>query len=170
MKTLAESIREAIDRMSLTLKSDNAQNGLASLQHILSETALGSMATVNDDGSPHINTLFFGNHEMKLFFLSATDSLHCQNISKRPQVAVSIFDTHQDWDKDKLGVQIFGTARISQDESTQDYYSEQIPEFSEYINSQDGQLDEGFEFYEIQITNYKILDEKQFGEENYISN
>lgn len=145
---------------------------LKSRRYILDQTALFSLATVNDDGTPHINTAFFCSQGDELFFLSDIRSTHCQNALKRPQVAVSVFDSRQNWNADKAGIQIFGTAGVCRDKSAalaQKRYAERFPKYAAYVKSQKGRIDENSQFFSIRIARYKILDEKRFGEENFVS-
>ena len=145
---------------------------LKSRQQILNKTALLSLATVSDDGSAHINTAFFCNQDEELFFLSDVRSVHCQNLLRRPHVAATVFDSRQSWSADKAGIQISGTASICRDASAalaRKRYAKRFPQFASYLKSQRGHLDKHLQFFAIHIVRYKVLDEKKFGEEIYVS-
>ena len=159
------------DKTSGSTRKNKAEV-LKSRRHILDQTELCSLATVNDDGTPHINTAFFCSQGDELFFLSDIRSKHCQNILKRPQVAISIFDSRQNWNTDKVGIQIFGEASVCHDKSAvlaQKKYAKRFPKYATYVKSQKVQIDENFQFISIRILLYKILDEKRFGEENLVT-
>ncbi len=138
----------------------------------LNRTALCSMATINNDGTPHINTAFFCGDGGEIFFLSDKRSMHCRNIEKRPRIAIAVFDSHQNWDADKAGMQIYGEAYECDDTSSisaQKLYAKRFPKYASYVKSQKGKSDPHYKFFVVHIHRFTILDEKRFGEETYIS-
>ncbi len=65
-------------------------------RQILAQVHHPAIATVNVDGSP-LNTPVFGvfNAQLHLFWSSAPDSTHSQNIRRDGQVFVVVFDSRQ---------------------------------------------------------------------------
>jgi uncharacterized protein len=57
--------------------------------------------------SPWTATVFYASDGLCLYFFSAPDSRHCQNLSVNPRVAVTIQEDYRDWRVIK-GIQIEG--------------------------------------------------------------
>jgi uncharacterized protein len=57
---------------------------------------------------PWAATVFYATDELRLYFFSAPDSRHCQNLAVNPRVAVTIQEDYHDWRKIK-GIQLEGT-------------------------------------------------------------
>lgn len=62
-----------------------------------------------DGEQPWAAALFYVNDGFNLYFLSKPDSRHCQNLTARPQVAVTINEDYRDWQEIR-GVQLKGRA------------------------------------------------------------
>ena len=61
---------------------------------------------------PWAATVFFASDDFKLYFFSAPDSRHCQNLAANPRVAVTIQEDYRDWRQIK-GIQLEGrVARV----------------------------------------------------------
>ena len=58
-------------------------------------------------GSPWAATVFFASDGFRLYFFSAPDSRHSQNLAANPQVAVTIQEDYHDWREIK-GIQLEG--------------------------------------------------------------
>jgi uncharacterized protein YhbP (UPF0306 family) len=58
---------------------------------------------------PWAATVFYASDGLRLYFFSAPDSRHCQNLSVNPRVAVTIQEDYGDWRKIK-GIQLEGKA------------------------------------------------------------
>lgn len=56
---------------------------------------------------PWAATVFYASESLSLYFFSAPDSRHCQNISANPRVALTIQEDYRDWQKIK-GIQLEG--------------------------------------------------------------
>lgn len=81
---------------------------------ILSANTLMSVATIKD-GQAYINTAYFCfNEDLDIFFLSHPQSQHSLNIGANETVAISVYDSHQEWDQPKKGLQLFATCAPAQ--------------------------------------------------------
>lgn len=140
-----------------------------SIREIVSSNQLLSMATVNNE-EPHINTAFYAlDDNLNLYILTPPDTIHGQNIEENSSVAVDIHDSHQEWEYDKQGLQIFGTAERAEDVSRAlELYNDRYPGLEEFASTPDelGELDS--EFYVIKPERIKVFDEPQFGTETWI--
>jgi uncharacterized protein YhbP (UPF0306 family) len=56
---------------------------------------------------PWAATVFYASDGLRLYFFSAPDSRHCQNLAANPRVAVTIQEDYHDWRKIK-GIQLEG--------------------------------------------------------------
>ena len=68
-----------------------------------------TLGTCRDD-VPWAATVFYASDGLRLYFFSAPDSRHCQNLAANPRVAVTIQEDYRDWRKIK-GIQLEGVAR-----------------------------------------------------------
>jgi uncharacterized protein YhbP (UPF0306 family) len=65
-----------------------------------------TLATCRDD-VPWAATVFYASDDLRLYFFSAPDSRHCQNLTGNGRVAVTIQEDYRDWMKIK-GIQLEG--------------------------------------------------------------
>ena len=65
-----------------------------------------TLATSSGD-VPWAATVFYASDDLRLYFFSAPDSRHCQNLLTNPRVAVTIQEDYRDWQKIK-GIQLEG--------------------------------------------------------------
>ncbi len=56
---------------------------------------------------PWTATVFYAGDGFRLYFFSAPDSRHCQNLAANPRVAVTIQEDYRDWHEIK-GIQLEG--------------------------------------------------------------
>jgi len=53
------------------------------------------LGTTNDDGRPWVTPVFYAaDGEHRIVWVSAPDSRHSRNIAARPDVAITVFDSH----------------------------------------------------------------------------
>jgi uncharacterized protein len=69
-----------------------------------------SLATSAGD-SPWAATVFFASDDLSLYFFSAPDSRHCQNLAANQRVAVTIQEDYKDWREIK-GIQLEGKVTL----------------------------------------------------------
>ena len=60
---------------------------------------------------PWAATVFYASDDLRLYFFSAPDSRHCQNLAVNPRVAVTIQEDYHDWRKIK-GIQLEGSVAL----------------------------------------------------------
>ncbi len=69
-----------------------------------------TLATCAGD-APWAATVFFASDDLRLYFFSAPESRHCQNLAANGRVAVTVQEDYQDWRKIK-GIQFEGRAEL----------------------------------------------------------
>jgi len=80
-----------------------------SLDRILDDNVLCSVATVGPDGRAHIHVCYFAvSRRLELFFLSDPASRHAANLRHHPSAAVAVFSSAQAWGGPDRGAQLFG--------------------------------------------------------------
>lgn len=152
--------------------SDNLIN--KSIYEILSENVLLSMASIKDKKESWINTAYFAyNHKLTFYFLTPPTTQHGKNIEENHSVASSIFDSHQNPDDKKRGLQIIGICRRAKDQELAEairLYGVQFPPFAKRIKTPKDFANAYMEsrFYIIQSHMIKIFDEVVFGEEKWV--
>ncbi|OGQ80896.1 MAG: hypothetical protein A3F90_19100 [Deltaproteobacteria bacterium RIFCSPLOWO2_12_FULL_60_19] len=60
---------------------------------------------------PWTATVFYASDDLRLYFFSAPESRHCQNLAGNPRVAVTIQEDYRDWRKIK-GIQLEGKVSL----------------------------------------------------------
>lgn len=69
------------------------------------------MVIATNGDHPWIATVYYSiDDDLNLYFLSNPATIHCQQISHNPQVAVSIADSPQPANAKKIGIQLYGLA------------------------------------------------------------
>jgi nitroimidazol reductase NimA-like FMN-containing flavoprotein (pyridoxamine 5'-phosphate oxidase superfamily) len=75
---------------------------------ILAENLIGSIATVNEDGSPWVSPVHIFSDEEAVYWFSTEDKQHSQNLDHDPRVSLALFST--DVTKGPKGVYVNGRA------------------------------------------------------------
>lgn len=68
-----------------------------------------TLATVNDDGTPHACDLFYAHVGTTFYFLSDPKTQHVQNLMREPRVSATVHDKAHGWQEIR-GVQMVGDA------------------------------------------------------------
>jgi hypothetical protein len=66
-----------------------------------------TLATSAGDNCPWAATVFYASDDLRLYFFSAPDSRHCQNLAANARVAVTVQEDYKDWREIK-GIQLEG--------------------------------------------------------------
>lgn len=69
-----------------------------------------TLATCASD-VPWASTVFYASDDLRLYFFSAPESRHCQNLSANARVAVTIQEDYKDWREIK-GIQLEGEVEL----------------------------------------------------------
>lgn len=68
-----------------------------------------TLATVNDDGTPHACDLFYAHAGTTFYFLSDPETQHVQNLMREPRVSATVHGEARGWQEIR-GVQMVGDA------------------------------------------------------------
>lgn len=120
-----------------------------------------TLATAAGD-APWAATVFYASRDLRLYFFSAPDSRHCQNLAANPRVAGTIQEDYHDWRKIK-GIQLEG--RVAPVESPVEKakalaaYATKYPEAMQvFANPASGALYQAF----LKVKFYRVAPERIF--------
>jgi len=139
-----------------------------SVHHLLAENVLCSMATITAQGRAYINTAYFSyTPDLKVYFFSHPNALHCQNIVSNPSMALAIFSSNQTWGSPDRGLQLLGMCKqvAGREASKADkLYSKRFTEYATWkANLASNTLGLDYQFYRFVTAELKVFDEKEFG-------
>jgi uncharacterized protein YhbP (UPF0306 family) len=120
-----------------------------------------TLATSTGD-APWAATVFYASDQFKLYFFSAPDSRHGQNLAANPRVGITIQEDYRDWRVIK-GIQLEGTAKIvdslAQKAKAMAVYARKYPNIIQlFTNPASGQLYRAF----LKVKFYLVTPEKLF--------
>lgn len=85
---------------------------------ILDENILGSIATINEDGSPWVTPVHVFADDKAVYWFSTEDKQHSRNVIRDPRVSLTLFSS--DLSRGPKGVYINGKAdKLGVDDTTQ---------------------------------------------------
>ena len=87
-------------------------------KQILAENLIGSIATINEDGSPWVSPVHIVADDEAVYWFSKDTAQHSLNVARDPRVSLTLFST--DLSKGPKGVYINGAAtKLGVDETTE---------------------------------------------------
>ena len=132
---------------------------------LLRESKLCAIATVNADGSGHINTAYFAyGSRFEIVWVSAPQARHSRNISERARIAVAVFDSTQTWGRDDRGIQLFGTARALSGRAAREAERIYVKRFADARD-----IGESYRFYRFRPRRVKLFDEAKLGGATWVT-
>jgi len=139
-----------------------------SVHQLLAENVLCSMASITAQGRAHINTAYFSyTPDLKVYFFSHPNALHCQNIVSNPSMALAIFSSNQTWGSPDRGLQLLGMCKqvAGREVSKADkLYSKRFTEYATWkANLASDTLGLDYQFYRFVTAELKVFDEKELG-------
>jgi uncharacterized protein YhbP (UPF0306 family) len=86
----------------------------------MNASTLCSLATVSPGGRAHINHMYFAwDDTFNVFWISDPDSRHSRNLVRTRSAAITIYDSRQIWGRPDRGIQLFGTAGVTNGRASQ---------------------------------------------------
>lgn len=163
--------------MGLTLQPElHSSTELRPLvQGILDKVTLCTISTVNQDGTAHISTAFFCvDSEWRIFFVSSDDTRHSRNIAVRSTMAVAVFDSNQDWDDWKSGLQLFGSCAVARGRDARlgaKLYKKRFPAYAKWLHGLGRAVGRtsAAPFFTFVPESLKVLHEEVLGEERFVT-
>jgi uncharacterized protein YhbP (UPF0306 family) len=159
-----------VDPAGVTIRMSNITNRQVqrSVYQLLTENVLCSMASITAEGRAHINTAYFSSTpDLKVYFFSHPNALHCQNILSNPSMAMAIFSSNQTWGSPDRGLQLFGVCKkvIGREVSkAENLYGKRFAKYAAWkANLPSDSLGQAYRFYRFSTSELKVFDEKEFG-------
>jgi uncharacterized protein len=120
-----------------------------------------TLATCSGD-LPWAATVFYASNDLRLYFFSAPESRHCQNLAANPRLAVTIQEDYRDWRKIK-GIQLEGTVMaldgLAEKAKAMAVYARKYPEIIKlFTNPASGLFHQAF----LKVKFYCIIPERLF--------
>ncbi len=143
-----------------------------SLERILRENVLCSIATVGSRNRAHINTAYFAySDDLDFYFLSEPSADHCRNLRRNPSMALTTFRSDQVWSGPDRGVQLFGSGREAKGRPAGEaarWYARRFRPYASWmrgvgIAEEEAERLRSYRFYRFRPRRVKILDEREFG-------
>src|SRR5437667_7750901 len=83
-------------------------------RRLMNASPLCSLATVSPGGRAHINHMYFAwSDRLEVVWISDPDAIHSRNLTRNSSAAVTIYDSRQTWGRPDRGIQLFGTAGVT---------------------------------------------------------
>jgi general stress protein 26 len=124
-----------------------------SARRLMNASPLCAMATVSRGGRAHVNHMYFAwSDRLEVFWISDPDSIHSRNLARNPSAAITVYASNQVWGKPDRGVQLFGTAAITQSRDAAAAYAKRFRDFDEEGNE--------LPFYRFRARTVKVFDER----------
>ena len=145
------------------------------IQGILDEVSLCTISSVNADGTAHANTAFFCvDAEWRMYFISSEEAKHSKNIMARSSLAVTVYDSRQDWDDWKTGLQLFGACSVARGRDARvasKLYKLRFPAYARWLHGLGRAIgDSGVPALFIFVPHsLKLLCEESLGEETFVT-
>ena len=145
------------------------------VQQVLDDVRLCTLSSVNRDGTAYASTAFFcTDSEWRLYFVSRADAVHSGNVAVNPSTAVAVYDSRQDWDDWKTGLQLLGTCTVlegAEAGAASKLYGQRFPAYPRWLHSV-GRAVGSAEvpvFYAFVPKSVKVLHEEILGEETFVT-
>jgi uncharacterized protein YhbP (UPF0306 family) len=151
-----------IERVSRRIASRRL---VALARPLLRESKLCAIATVNADGSAHINTAYFAYGDaFEVVWCSAPQARHSRNIRERARIAIAVFDSTQTWGRDDRGIQLFGAAREVRGRTADEAERLYVKRFRDATD-----IRETYRFYQFRPLRMKLFDERRLGGATWVT-
>lgn len=160
----------AIDVRGERFSADVAEGRvLASVHRVLHESVLCSVSTVTPDQRAYSNIAYVAyTDDLRLCFLSHPNARHCHNVSNNPSMAISVYNSAQEWGGHDRGLQLFGSCRMAagnEAASAAQVYGRRFAQYENWAASLTA-TDPGreYRFFWFTAEQLKVWDEQEFGD------
>jgi uncharacterized protein YhbP (UPF0306 family) len=135
-------------------------------RQLLAASTLCSIASVCDDGRPHINAAYFAwNDLMDIFWMSEPEAQHSRNVRASGAVAIVVYDSNQAWGTRGRGIQLFGHAEELEGEAAREAKATYRHRFAALSEAEYA----AYRFYRCRTQQVKLLDEEVLGDATFVT-
>ncbi len=141
-----------------------------SILQILQMNKLCTLATIDSDGSPYVNTAYYAwDSELNIYMLTPPSTHHSLNVADNAAVAICIFDSTQRWAERHRGLQLIGKcqqARGAEEDKAFSVYSKRHVELLGIVQTPERlRIKLESRFYIAELDWIKVIDELTYGPE-----
>ena len=137
---------------------------------IIGRVKLGTIGLVQWDGTPHVFTAHIAADEgLNVYFISERASRHASLLREEREAAMAVYDSRQEWDDWKDGIQMWGRLRLARGKEEKEgrrCYEGRFPEYKEWLDGE-GKDSERAELYRYEWCRIRVLAEGDWGEEEF---
>lgn len=136
---------------------------------ILKRVKLATIALTQRDGTPHVFTAFVAaDDQLNVYFISKRGTSHGSLLREEREAAMAVYDSQQEWDDWKEGIQMWGRLRLAggEEEEGRRCYERRFPEYREWLEGE-GKGSEKAEVYRYEWDRMRVLAEADWGEEEF---
>jgi hypothetical protein len=128
----------------------------------MNASPLCSLATVTPGGRAHVNHMYFAwDNAFSVYWISDPDSIHSRNLARSTTAAVTIYASNQVWGRPDRGIQLFGTAGVTESPDAARAYGRRFRDF-------DPETDD-LPFYRFRARTVKLFDERALGPVTFVT-
>ena len=135
---------------------------------ILEKVKLGAIGVTLQEGTPHVFTAYIAvDKALNIYFLSMKGSGHSGPTNEDREAAMAVYDSSQEWNDWKDGIQMWGRLRLVRGKEEDDgrrCYEGRFPEYKEWLEGE-GKGSEEPEVYRYEWERIRVLAEGDWGEE-----
>jgi len=146
-----------------------------SIEAIVAETTVLSLATSDADGATHANMAFFAlGPELDLFFVSEPSTRHGRNLAVQPHCAAAIWLPPPEYGEHLQGMQLTGECGVAAGETAVEAlaaYSGRFPSFASDPEMRSRYLagTAPSSLYRFRAASLTLVDEPRLGRRNYLN-
>lgn len=134
-------------------------------RQLLGASPLCSIASVDDDGRPHVNTAYFAwNDIFDIFWMSEPEARHSLNVRANGVVAIAVYDSNQVWGSPDRGIQLFGRARELKGKADREAKATYRRRFAAFSEADHG----AYRFYRCRPRKVKLFHEQALGDATFV--
>ena len=137
---------------------------------ILGRVKLGTIGVTQRNGTPHVFTAYIAaDKRLNVYFISVKGSGHRAHLGEERSAAMAVYDSRQEWDDWKDGIQMWGRLRLAtgqEEEEGQRCYETKFPEYKKWLEGE-GKGSDKAEVYRYEWDRIRVLAEAEWGEEEF---
>ena len=161
--------------MKIVINSKNKEEKekiIAAIYSIFEKNNILTLSTIKGKKPFSCSAYYVFDKDFNLYIWTEKESTHSKNIQNNSSVAVNIINTSQKFGSELQGLQIRGKAEPASGSElikAGNLYMKRFPSVSKYVLKIRDFVSKKFEsaIYKIEVENIKLMDEKNFGKEEY---
>ena len=137
---------------------------------ILDRVKLATIGLTQGDGGPHVFTVYIAaDEQLNVYFVSEKGNTHSKLVKGERRAAMAVYDSRQEWDEWKDGIQMWGRLRVAVGKEAEEgrrCYEGRFPEYKWWVEGE-GKDSERAQVYRYVWDRIRVLAEADWGEEEF---